>query len=1091
MADENVTRGEAFGLPAVAAAPEGAAADVDRQLVRARAHEILFAEPPPTIRVGRYVVLDRLGAGGMGVVYSAYDPALDRKVAVKVLRSSEAVGQQRLLREARALAKLTHDHVVAVHDVGTVGGIEGTVFIAMELVSGATLGEWIAGERPGWRTRLEVVAQAGRGLAAAHAAGLVHRDFKPDNVMVARDTVRGGWRARVMDFGLVHAPVPMTTHDGQNDEHSSAEVRITRQGVLVGTPAYMAAEQLHGAAVDARADQFAFCVTLWEALFDVRPFHGRTPTELASALVGGAPTRPATSADIPAWVERVLLRGLSTDPADRFPDMPALLAALGDDPSQQRRRWALGLGAMALVGALVGGWSWMRARERAACAQAGAEIDRVWSDDQRERLRTAIVEQGPSYGGDTWTRVEPSIDDYAGRWSALREESCLAALAGERSRDLADRSEACLDERRVELAATVDRLGSGDALAIREAVPAVLDLSDVERCGDAAWLVKRRPEASDPDLRRELDGLRSELVRASRLPSRDAAQAADVARTVLMRANELSWAPMRLDALVALARALATGGDFEGAAGAYRDAFALAVELGDDDVAATSSTRLVFNVGYELGRQQEGALWSDVARAFLARSDPEGGLPTAWWLGSRGALASRAGRFADALADFEQAAAIRERIVGLDHPQTLKALANTAVANFDLGDYEAAATTLGRVASARARLLGPEHPEVATAMASQAAALGALGRPAEALATLQRALAIEERALGPMHPELATTLQNIGLIQAMQGDHVGELATQRRQLSLLEAKPDTDPVRLSRALVAVAMAQSSLDHPSEALPLLLRARALLEGSLGVGHPDLALCLDALALAQTQLGRHVEALVLRRRVLEIRTATLGSTHPDTALARRDLGAAAASAGDLDLALLELRTGLHQQLTSVGVKHREAAVTLRMIGIVHQLRGDSDVALPLLRSALALQEHAEASEPTLASTHDAIGRVLLDLQEPTLAAVEHRLAVELATRSLGAAHSTTAGHTIGLADAERAIGRLDDAEDHARGALATLQRADSNPELALEAELVLSEILRAQHRSREARDHLGRACGGAPPSNTLRLRRCPGG
>ncbi|HET6583005.1 MAG TPA: serine/threonine-protein kinase, partial [Nannocystaceae bacterium] len=222
--------------------------------------------------LGRYVVLERIGSGGMGVVYAAYDPQLDRKVALKLLhareeRDGDSGGRARVLREAQAMARLSHPNVVAVHDVGVV---DDTLFVAMEFVEGVTLGHFIAAGSRRWNEVLDVFEPAGRGLAAAHAAGLVHRDFKPDNVMIGNDG-----RVRVMDFGLARAAAEITTESSEGSGGSIVELsgvdRLTRTGALVGTPAYMAPELLAGGNADARSDQFAFCVALHRALYGTAP----------------------------------------------------------------------------------------------------------------------------------------------------------------------------------------------------------------------------------------------------------------------------------------------------------------------------------------------------------------------------------------------------------------------------------------------------------------------------------------------------------------------------------------------------------------------------------------------------------------------------------------------------------------------------------------------------------------------------------------------------------------------------------------------------------------------------------------------------
>ena len=326
--------------------------------------------------VGRYIIIEQLGTGGMGVVFSAYDPELDRRIALKlvhvkfVLSEQRARLQARLLREAQALAKLSHPNVISVHDVGT---FNDDVFIAMELVEGRTLGEVLREDKPASARALELFVAAGSGLAAAHAAGLVHRDFKPDNVAVAADG-----RVCVLDFGLARAthdgnatpdpgvePVPpgitQPTHDSDatsdprmepggmqpsDDNRLSSKRRLlgtslTAFGAVLGTPHYMAPEQVLGKDVDARADQFSFCVALYRALFRRRPFTRTT-------YLDGEPAATPPSAGTSARLRRAIMKGLELDPARRHASMDALLAELTTRPS--RTAWWIGGGGVALLG---------------------------------------------------------------------------------------------------------------------------------------------------------------------------------------------------------------------------------------------------------------------------------------------------------------------------------------------------------------------------------------------------------------------------------------------------------------------------------------------------------------------------------------------------------------------------------------------------------------------------------------------------------------------------------------------------------------------------------------------------------------------
>jgi eukaryotic-like serine/threonine-protein kinase len=287
-----------------------------------------ISDVPPNTRVGRYRLQRELGAGGMGVVYEAYDDELERPLAVKLLRSP--LDRERLSREARALAKLSHPNVVAIYDVGTFGSY---AFIAMELVEGTTLRKWRTECARELEEIVDVMLQAGRGLAAAHAAGLTHRDFKPDNVIVGLDG-----RVRVLDFGIVSAIDASSAGDDftEPDRERSGDAppvgpdvqRLTAAGALVGTPAYMAPEQLRSQLVAPTADQFSFSVVLWELAFGARPFDPRSLLELVRTGELPEPTKPAAARAVPSWFTRILERGLSIDASRRYPSMVALLAAL-------------------------------------------------------------------------------------------------------------------------------------------------------------------------------------------------------------------------------------------------------------------------------------------------------------------------------------------------------------------------------------------------------------------------------------------------------------------------------------------------------------------------------------------------------------------------------------------------------------------------------------------------------------------------------------------------------------------------------------------------------------------------------------------
>jgi tRNA A-37 threonylcarbamoyl transferase component Bud32 len=366
---------------------------------------------PSGTHVGRYVVEALIGRGAMGSVYAARDPDLDRKVAVKRLRAdalSEAARHQmraRLLREAQAMARLSHPEVITVYDVGAFGD---QLFVAMEFVEGETLRQWRAAQHRGYAEILGVYERAGSGLAAAHEAGLVHRDFKPDNVLVGRDG-----RVRVTDFGLArsvsHVDGTATPRPGgaESPEEGGLTMTLTRTGTLLGTPAYMAPEQLRGGVADARSDVFSFCVALYEALYGERPFAGSTVPAVRASIEDGAVRAPPLMTRVPAWLRAVLLRGLRSAPEQRFASMRALLDGLR--AAHAASRWRMRL-AIALAAGLLGTVAGVTVYARGAPDVARHEA----STTRSSLAANAMAAGAPSHPGDeTIVEAIPALETSA------------------------------------------------------------------------------------------------------------------------------------------------------------------------------------------------------------------------------------------------------------------------------------------------------------------------------------------------------------------------------------------------------------------------------------------------------------------------------------------------------------------------------------------------------------------------------------------------------------------------------------------------------------------------------------------------------
>lgn len=395
---------------------------------KAAVRATLFGDEAPTI--GRYRVLTRLGEGGMGVVYAAYDERLDRKVALKLLRGAWATsreGRERAIREARALARLSHPNVVHVYEVGEA---EDEIYVAMESLAGPTLLTWMTEVQRPWREVLAVFRQAAEGLAAAHRHGVIHRDFKPANAILGVDG-----RVRVLDFGLAQladAAVEEGPTTASVGRPLVADAQLTQTGAVLGTPAYMAPEQFAGHRGDAQTDQFSYCIALYEALYQRRPFEGETLQALCVAVVEGKVRPPPSGSEVPAWLHRVIVRGLQSEPLARWPGMVALIAALTPD---QRRPAALRIAKVALtVAAAAAGVTWWVRPDVTSEIAAGLEDAQrvrtaatVTADNARLTVARDHLRQDPLAAVRELARLE---GDEPTTWQRARQLATVAQIRG-------------------------------------------------------------------------------------------------------------------------------------------------------------------------------------------------------------------------------------------------------------------------------------------------------------------------------------------------------------------------------------------------------------------------------------------------------------------------------------------------------------------------------------------------------------------------------------------------------------------------------------------------------------------------------------
>ncbi|MFV8756208.1 tetratricopeptide repeat protein [Nannocystaceae bacterium ST9] len=850
----------------------------------------LFDEPVAPLEVGRYTIVRELGVGGMGIVYVAYDEQLDRRVAVKLLRpDTDARASLRLQREAQTMARLSHPNVVTVHEVGT---HRGRVFVAMEFVEGQDLRRWSKIQRRTTREVLAAFVQAGEGLVAAHDVGIVHRDFKPDNVLVGNDG-----RLRVADFGLAHALVGDSLDTTPSQPSGPLDATLTKTGALVGTPAYMAPEQFRGAETDARSDQFSFCVALWEALYGRRPFAGKTMASLSRAVLAGQISEPARS-EVPPWLRKILVRGLAVDPEQRWPSMRSLLAALQRDPTRRRRTLMVFAGLLVLAFATIGGLGLARAQSEratiAACELAGQAIDEDWNEAVAAELEQGFAASGLEFAPAAWTPARARMAEYAQAWSSQRTQVCLEArVEHTRSAESHDRIVECLDRRRAAFAGLLDAWASPDRKIVARAVKAAATLTPSETClADAEADARARPpeslQAEVAELRVRLEGVRAfELAgRYERGLSR--------AEAVETDALALDWLPIQAEAALAVGKLQSRLGHYEQAIDSYRRSFRAAVGGGDDLGALLASIQLTSDTGFYLAQPEESRYWATLGSMLIARLGLAGTLHAASLLNAIGVVHFAQGDYAGALDHYVRALAIKEHTLGADHLELAASLSNIGIVYFEIGDDELALVQFRRALAIQEAMLGPDHLDVAGTLVNESIALYRLREFDAATTDLLRALVIQESVLGRDHVDVATTLTNLGNVRFEEGELDEALELQRRALAIQEATlgPDHSDVAITLNNIADVRVQQGAEL--EAIDLYERALAIQAATLGPDHPALAYPLTGLGEAELSLGRLASARARLERAEALRES--GGEAADLAQTRFLLARVLLAAGD---------------------------------------------------------------------------------------------------------------------------------------------------------------------------------------------------
>ncbi|MEM7156219.1 MAG: tetratricopeptide repeat protein [Myxococcota bacterium] len=877
--------------------------------------------PGPVLDVGatlgRYQIGERLGYGSMGSVFAAHDPMLDRQVALKVLHSDPTGtrGVARMQREARAQARLSHPNVVTINDVGRSGNL---VYIAMELVEGQTLRSWLGERTRDWPRVLEVMIQAGQGLVAAHEAGLVHRDFKPDNVMLASDG-----RVLLADFGIAwsaeesrgtETPSSETPAPGE-EERGVLAARLTRTGALMGTPRYMAPEQFEGLEPDPRADQWAFCVVMWELLFGQHPVPGETVAEFALSVTSGELREPPAGHRVPLSIVRAIRQGLAADARQRHRSMDDLLAQLSR--ASRRRRptgiavAGIGVTLAALVGAVV---VWPADDSDVAPCEAEAQMAEVWNETRAEAVGRAFDATSVALGPATKVRVLEGLGGYAQRWKDASFRVC-ADRGSSPIHPTADERSSCLGGRLVSLDHLVGLLERADDAMVPHAMEAVFELDAVEPCLDQVT------EQAHAGSHRLALRRRAELIKAGigDLWALRAVGRFDEALASVKRAEKDSVAIDHLptQARIALARGsievMAATGD--GGQSALLRAYELATGEGMDYVAARAAPKLA-RVHAGLIDRVQAQQWVRHAEAAVQRLSGHGleqelSYTKAMLCGATGEppddvpghgrsrceqLHARAiehaievfgpksvkvasahlltGRFElvrtrydRALEHLETARRIYTEALGAEHPRVAECLSVILSVQRALGDFDAARRTAEAVIPTLEAAYGTGHPMVLTAVTSEAIRLAAAGEPEQSLPLFDRALEGFVAVFGDNHPRVSVCLGNRSVALGMMGRHEDAVADLRRALVIAESTYEPMDTNLAVLEDNLGYALVQAGKPSEAVPLHEQAAVIWEAR-APGLPSQATSHTDHARALLLDGRSAQAGPLLERAIAI-------------------------------------------------------------------------------------------------------------------------------------------------------------------------------------------------------------------------------
>jgi len=914
--------------------------------------------------VNGFLIEGRLGSGAMGIVYRARDLQLDRPVALKLLSGApDERTVERLRREAETMAQLSHANIVTIFDVGT---HDGALFIVMELIDGGALTAWLADAPRPWVDVLDKFIPAGRGLAAAHALGIVHRDFKPDNVLVCRDG-----RTAVADFGVatpaVHRSVSQSDARADEADAPSGSVsnpagRLTRDGEIIGTPAYMAPEQFDGLEVTASADQFAFCVSLYEALYGQLPFPTDSVSALRTAAASGQIQTPDT-ATVPRWLRRVVLRGLNAAPAKRWPSMAELVAALdrGARRSPGRR-----IAAWSAATAAIAAGAWAVTRDPGPNCESGpSQLATVYGPEHRAAIAATFGDSTLPHASTALETTLGALDDYAEAWALSYRGACEAgARASTPSSEVLDLQMRCLAERFDALDNVSGLLATADDEVINNADTLARSLPSVEVCDDGVALQQQIPPPADEATAKSVVLARRELTRLTALTDAGRHIAATTATDDLVaRANTIAYAPLQVDVDRLRARLFKLAAQQQEAAALYEVALWRAVEIGYRSRIPELALQSAFAIVKAHGDPDKADQMLGLAKSHRAEARTPGfDAKLAWF---DGMVAHAARDYVAASQHYARQLKLAAEALPEDDSVVLDAHSNLGSMQDALGHYDQARPHHETALSAGIARWGATHPTLASYERNLAIHYARQEDITHALPHFEQAVVILELS-GLGTKALSQAQQNLAQAYAQAGRSTDAAAAVERGLRQMRAADMVDTVDYARMLLFGARASTGTPACEEHLAPLVRAQSVAEKADGEQSQVATLILIFRAKCYATLKRYDEAIATGARAIATMEAVQA---PELMMTYHVQATVLAQAGQPDASLRTIDKGLALARKRGRDKRADGAVLWARRAQTLDALGRTDEALAAARTALdAVAQDTTGSANQERALHD---------------------------------------------------------------------------------------------------------------------------